>query len=187
MTEKEELHIVPGTEINYRIIRSRRRSLAIQVERNGELIARAPLRLPVNAIEDFMRTKSGWIEKKLLETAEGNRRAAKHSEPEELIRKGKEMLPGKVRYYSELMGLKPTGIKITSAKKRFGSCSYKNSLCFSLWLMDYPEEAIDYVIVHELAHIRHKNHSAEFYRLIEKYLPDYKDREKILNNTYWEN
>lgn len=78
------------------------------------------------------------------------------------------------------MGVSPTGIKITSAKKRFGSCSGKNSLCFSFMLMQYPEEAVDYVVVHELAHIRHHNHSRDFYRFIEKYMPDYKEREKLL-------
>ena len=71
-------------------------------------------------------------------------------------------------------------MKITSARKRFGSCSGKNSLCFSYWLMLYPQEAVDYVIVHELAHIVHKNHSAAFYRLIGQYLPDYRERIKML-------
>ena len=78
------------------------------------------------------------------------------------------------------MGLEPTGVKITSAKKRFGSCSAKNSICYSWRLMLYSKEAIDYVVVHELAHIAHKNHGPQFYALIEKYLPDYKEREKLL-------
>ena len=78
------------------------------------------------------------------------------------------------------MGLKPKGVKITSAKKRFGSCSANDSICYSWRLMLYPKEAIDYVVVHELAHIVHKNHGQGFYSLIEKYLPDYKERENLL-------
>lgn len=78
------------------------------------------------------------------------------------------------------MGLVPAGIKITSARTRFGSCSGKNSVCFSWRLMLYPPEAIDYVIVHELAHIRHHDHSPAFYALIEQYLPDWKVRMKLL-------
>ena len=78
------------------------------------------------------------------------------------------------------MGLVPAGIKITSARTRFGSCSGKNSICFSWRLMLYPPEAIDYVIVHELAHIRHHDHSPAFYALIEQYLPDWKVRMKLL-------
>ena len=78
------------------------------------------------------------------------------------------------------MGLTPTSVKITSAKTRFGSCSSKNALCFSLYLCLYPSEAIDYVVVHELAHIKHKNHSREFYDFVASVMPDYKEREKIV-------
>jgi predicted metal-dependent hydrolase len=78
------------------------------------------------------------------------------------------------------MGLEPTGVGITGAEKRFGSCSAKNRLSFSWRLMRYPEAAVDYVVVHELAHIRHKNHGKEFYALIESYMPDYKERRKLL-------
>ena len=101
-------------------------------------------------------------------------------EVKSLIEKAKKILPDKVAYYSKLMNLYPTALKITSAKTRFGSCSGKDSICFSYLLMRYPDEAIDYVVVHELAHIKHKNHSKAFYALIEKYLPDYKEREKLL-------
>mgnify|MGYP000174709420 CR=1 FL=1 len=78
------------------------------------------------------------------------------------------------------MGLVPAGIKITSARTRFGSCSGKNSICFSWRLMLYPPEAIDYVIVHELAHIRHHDHSPAFYREVEAYLPDWRARRALL-------
>ena len=94
------------------------------------------------------------------------------------------MLPERVNYYSKIMGVEPTGIKITSAQKRFGSCSTKNSICFSYILMLYPQEAIDYVVVHELAHIRFHNHSKDFYGFIESVLPDYRNREKLLKGFF---
>ena len=72
------------------------------------------------------------------------------------------------------------GITITGARKRFGSCSGKNRLSFSWRLMDYPPAAIDYVVVHELAHIRHHNHSPAFYELVASVLPDYKKRQALL-------
>lgn len=70
----------------------------------------------------------------------------------------------------------PAGITITAARTRFGSCSGKNRLSFSLYLMAYPEAAIEYVVVHELAHIRHHDHSPAFYREVEAYLPDWRAR-----------
>ena len=100
----------------------------------------------------------------------------------EYIAAAKEYLPDRVAYYSGLMGVTPTGITVTGAKKRFGSCSGKNSLCFSWRLMRYPSEAIEAVVVHELAHIRHKNHSTAFYAEVERWLPDYKKRIQLLKH-----
>ena len=112
-------------------------------------------------------------------------RQAAHPEPTEeerkaLIRRAREILPPKVAHYAALMGVRPAGITITSARTRFGSCSGKNRLSFSWRLMDYPEEAIDYVVFHELAHIRHHDHSPAFYDLIASVMPDHKARRALL-------
>ena len=89
-------------------------------------------------------------------------------------------MPELTSRYAELMNVSYKSVKITSAQKRFGSCSGKNNICFSYILMQYPIEAVEYVVVHELAHTVHHNHSREFYSLIERYLPDYKQRERLL-------
>ena len=106
--------------------------------------------------------------------------------PEEIAalkRKAAEILPGKLAYWSDVTGLKPTGMKITTARKRYGSCSGKNSICFSCFLMRYPEEAIDLVVVHELCHIKEKNHGPRFYALLAQYLPDHKERNKLFRQS----
>ena len=90
------------------------------------------------------------------------------------------MLFRSVARYSAEMQLYPTGITITGARKRFGSCSGKNRICFSWRLMQYPEEAIDYVVVHELAHIRHKDHSRAFYDCVAQVMPDWRERRALL-------
>lgn len=94
--------------------------------------------------------------------------------------RAKTYLPDRIAHYSQIMGVLPTAVTITEAKKRFGSCSATNRICFAWRLMRYPEAAIDYVVVHELAHIRYKNHGADFYRLIASVLPDYQERIKLL-------
>ena len=81
-----------------------------------------------------------------------------------------------MQHYSKIIGVTPIDIKITSATTRWGSCSGKNSLCFPFRISLLPTELIDYIVVHELIHIRVKNHSKRFYREVEKYMPDYKDR-----------
>ena len=168
----------------YKLIRSSRRTLALEIGRDLTLTVRAPMKMPLSVIEEFIEKHDKWIEKK-LDVMKNREIKPDNLLPEEIAAlkmRAKEILPKKVAYFAEIMGLKPSGVKITSAKKRFGSCSGKNSLCFSYDLMLYPDEAIDYVVVHELAHIKHRNHSARFYSLIEKYLPDYKTREKILKS-----
>ena len=97
-----------------------------------------------------------------------------------MIRRAREILPEKVAHYAEIMQLQPTGITITGARTRFGSCSPKNRLCFSWRLMAYPEAAIDYVVVHELAHLVHRNHGPEFHALVEHILPDHRQRRALL-------
>lgn len=166
----------------FELIRSRRRTLGLEVTREGNVIVRAPLRTSAATIDRFVRDHVDWIEKA---KARQRARLEAHPEPDEarreaLLRRAREELPLKVIFYAQRMGVIPTGITITAARTRFGSCSPKNRLCFSWRLMDYPEEAIDYVVVHELAHIVHKNHGPQFWALVERYMPDYRARRNML-------
>lgn len=166
----------------YRLIRSSRKTLALEVSAEGEIIVRAPRRTPLITIETFVRDHEAWLERALTRQAE---RQTRHPAPspeqiEAYRAKAKNLIPERVAYFATVMGVTPTSIRITSARKRFGSCSPKNALCFSLFLMQYPDDAIDYVVVHELAHILHHNHSAHFWDTVEKYMPDYKRRRALL-------
>lgn len=90
------------------------------------------------------------------------------------------LLNSKVEYWADSMNLKPTKVSYRKTKRQWGSCSYKNSISLNTFLVMLPPKIIDYIIVHELAHITHKNHSKEFWALVEKYLPEYKDLRKEL-------
>ena len=167
--------------MNYIVKRSNRRTVGLEITPRCEIIIRAPKRMSDREIAEFVNKYRGWIDKKLPEAEKRAEKSKAISEKEEELRRAaREVIPPLVERYSKTMGLKPTSVKITSAKKRFGSCNSKNSLCFSWRLMAYPIEAVEYVVVHELAHIKHHNHSAKFYALIEKYMPDYKERQKML-------
>lgn len=167
--------------MEYELIRSDRRSVSLEIK-DMRVVVRAPRRMDVRLIDKFVSDHAGWIDDH-MERQE--RRRENHHEPEDgarrrYIQAAKEYLPQRVAFFSDLMGLYPAGITITGAKTRFGSCSSRGRLSFSWRLMQYPQDAIDYVVVHELAHLRHMNHGREFYSLIEKYLPDYKARRKLL-------
>lgn len=171
---------------DYTLIRSDRRSLGMEITPDLRIVVRAPRRCPQREIDRFVESHENWLQTH-LPIQERRRQAAlaRQVTPEQekaLRQKAAQILPQRVALYSRRMGLTPTGVRITGAQKRFGSCSSKHSLCFSWRLMQYPMEAVDYVVVHELAHIRHPDHSRDFYRLVEQYLPDYRQREALLRD-----
>ena len=167
--------------MNYIVKRSNRRTVGLEITGDCEIIVRAPNRMSEKEIAEFVNKYQGWIDKKLPEAEKRAEKSKAISEKEEELRRAaREIIPPLVERYSKLMELRPVLVKITSAEKRFGSCSGKNALCFSWRLMAYPAEAVEYVVVHELAHIKHHNHSPAFYALIEKYMPDYRRRQKLL-------
>ena len=157
---------------DYTLIRSRRKTLGLQVDQQGNIIVRAPMTTPQWRIRAFVAEQLSWIDR-ARQRQQKRLKNLPHIQEEDRERYAalaKQILPGKVAHYAAIMGVTPTGITVTGAKTRFGSCSCQNRLCFSWRLMAYPDEAIDYVVVHELAHIRHKNHSPAFYSFIEHYI-----------------
>ena len=168
---------------SYELIRSRRRTLALEITRDCRVLVRAPLRLSQAKIDTFVSSHEAWIQTHLEQQRQRAASTPPPPTPEEIAAlkaRARAILPEKVAYWSAKMGVRPTGLKITTARKRYGSCSGKNSLCFSCFLMNSPEAAIDLVVVHELCHIREKNHGPAFYALLARYLPDYKERKKLL-------
>lgn len=166
----------------FRVVRSRRRTLALEITRQGEVLVRAPLGASDAAISRFVESHQGWLEKHLA-----RRLAYLEAHPEPSPEQAaawralaSQRLPELVSHWSGIMGANPCGIRVTAARTRFGSCSSKGRLCFSLYLMAYPDEAVEYVVVHELAHLRHHDHSPAFYAEVEKYLPDWRQRQSLL-------
>ena len=167
---------------DYTVIRSRRRTLALEVTRQGTALVRAPYGASDAAIARFVEEHRDWLEKHM---AQRHAHLAAHPAPsperiEEWRRQAKALMPERVAFWARRMGVQPTAVTITAARTRFGSCSGKNRLSFSLYLMDYPEAAVEYVVVHELAHIRHHDHSPAFYAEVERYLPDWRERRALL-------
>ena len=168
--------------MNYTVIRSARRTMALEITREAQIVVRAPQRVSKAEIERFVDAHRDWIERHLAKRQIFLEAHPPLTDDEiaALRARAKAYLPERVDLWARRMGVQPAGVKNTAARTRFGSCSAKNSLCFSLYLMQHPVEAIDYVVVHELAHIRHKNHSPAFYAEVAKYMPDYRQRQAML-------
>ena len=170
---------------DYTVIRSGRKTVAITIASDGKVIVRAPYLVSDKKIKDFVESKAEWIAEKSELAKKKHEKTAELTPEDErkYINMASDILPDKVKHYADIMGLYPDGVRITSARKRLGSCSGKNSICFSWRLMLYDDDVIDYVVVHELAHIKHKNHGRDFYAFIERYLPDYRSAVKKIKEN----
>ena len=167
--------------MEYKLIRSKRKTIELSIGDDFIPLVKAPIKMSIEDIEKFVSKHEKWIEKHVLKKREHDKKfVLTDDEISALKAKALPYMTERTEYFAKIMGVEPTGIKITSAEKRFGSCSAKNSICYSWRLMQYPQEAIDYVVVHELSHIVYKNHGVNFYKFIKKILPDYKKRENML-------
>lgn len=95
----------------------------------------------------------------------------------------KTIIPERVAHFAQIMRVSPKNIRVSSAKKCWGSCNAKGGLNFAWRLMMAPGSALDYVVVHELAHLKQMNHSPRFWAIVAKTLPDHKARQKQLKKT----
>lgn len=170
--------------LEYELIRSRRKTLVLYVRPDGRIEVRAPLSTSAAYIERFVKQKQEWILNTRSRLAE--RQAAKKtirltaSEEAQYKKHAKALFQQKCRYFSEQMELRPASVKVNSAKTRWGSCNRKGNINFTYRLLFAPEELIDYVVVHELAHLKEMNHSADFWAVVEQAMPDYRVRRKKL-------
>ena len=157
--------------------------MSVEVKPDGKIVVRVPNLTPQPVIDRFVSSHEEWIEKTLKKLElKASRMPGPISvaEAEEMRIAAKRVLPERVRYYAGIMGLEVPPITITSARTRYGSCNSKNRISFSRFLMANDSDAIDYVVVHELSHIRHKDHSKAFWAEVASVLPDYKKRRKKL-------
>lgn len=160
-----------------RLIRARRKTLSIRITQEGNLEIRAPLGMSKGEIEAFLKGKAQWIEthraKVLAEYAQGQEAPLGEEEILTLAEQMRQRLPEKLNRYAASMGVTFGRVTIRCQQTRWGSCSSRGNLNFNCLLMLAPEEVLDYVVVHELAHRKQMNHSALFWQEVERECPDY--------------
>ena len=207
-----------------KLIRSRRRTIALIVERDGSLTVRAPMRASHAVIDAFVQEQTAWILRKRevvkriaevpakqyvdgetflflgspydLKLVKPQRPSLKFENGFHLSKtvqkKGQqvftrwykeralEIISVRVDEYAKQYDFSPKQVKVTSAKTRWGSCSPSGTLSFTWRLVLAPLDVVDYVVVHELAHLRVRNHSQKFWKVVESILPEYKSQWKWL-------
>lgn len=173
-----------------RVIRSRRKTISIQIDENLQITVRAPMRMSDTAVRNFIQERSGWIEKHLRKMRD--RQEELRAKPEEILtmeelralaQEAVNYIPDRVSFYAPKIGVNYGRITIRNQKSRWGSCSSRGNLNFNCLLMLTPPEIIDYVVVHELCHRLEMNHSRYFWEEVERVMPDYKSRRKWLKDN----
>ena len=166
-------------ERKIQIIRSRRRTMALEIREDLTVVVRAPVGLPEEVIRRFLREKEEWITAHLARMEARQQNSAPgftRQEVETLIDRALADIPARVAQFAPLLGVDYGRIAIRNQVSRWGSCSSKGNLNFNCLLMLCPPEVVDYVVVHELCHRRHMDHSVAFWGEVERVLPDYKAR-----------
>ena len=208
-----------------KIIRSKRKTLSLTINENAELIVRAPKRLSIEKIQDFINEKENWInrKKRLIENQikdvtsnhnkllylgnlfpinleqnsskelffTGEEFIANSIEPDSLSlsikkwykNKFKEIALPRVAYFANKHNLMVNQVRIKNQKTMWGSCSSKNNINLNYLLLMAPMGVIDYVIVHELVHTIHRNHSTDFWDSVESIMPEFQEHKRWLKKN----
>ena len=220
-------------KIEFAVIKSKRKSLSIAIQPDGNLLVKAPFFMPDDEVVKWVKTKTGWIVRqhaKILEQQQQNppkqfvtgekflylgqeyllevrvsegragmvgivddkmilfTRTADSAAVQKILndwydKQAKAVISKRVRYYASQMGETYGKITIKNQKKRWGSCSSARNLNFNRRLIMAPQGVLDYVVVHELCHLRQMNHSNAFWQEVELVLPDYKIHKKWLETN----
>ena len=170
------------------LIRSRRKTLSVQVQADGTVLVRAPLLMPRSEIERFLEKHADWIARQLRIREAAAAEAAQiprldERQLKELTVQARKDLTARAAFFAARMGVSYRRIAIRHQKSKWGSCSAKGNLNFNCLLMLTPEHVRNYVVVHELCHLRHMNHSVQFWEELERVLPDYREAKKWLKDN----
>lgn len=186
---KEELVKIAGLSVL--LVRSSRKTLAVQIRTDGTVIARAPLRMPKDRILCFLSEKASWIrmQQGRMQERENMRQQARihldAAQEKELRERAKSVLAQRTAYFARQVGVTYGRITVRDQKTRWGSCSQTGNLNFNFRLILAPLEVLDYVVVHELCHRRQMNHSTQFWQEVAQVLPDYRKRKAWLTENGW--
>lgn len=186
---KEETVKIAGLSVL--LVRSSRKTLAVQIRADGTVIARAPLRMPKDRILCFLSEKASWIrmQQGRMQERENMRQQARihldAAQEKELRERAKSVLAQRTAYFARQIGVTYGRITVRDQKTRWGSCRQTGNLNFNFRLILAPSEVLDYVVVHELCHRRQMNHSTQFWQEVAQVLPDYRKRKAWLTENGW--
>ena len=168
-------------DILYKVIRSDRKTIALQMMPDGALIVRCPQKMPDAQIRKFVGSKVAWIQKHLQDKQQLPKFTAQQLQA--MGEEAAQAVSARASYFAPVLGVTYKRITIRTQRTRWGSCSGEGNLNFNRLLSLMPPAVLDYVVVHELCHLKEMNHSTKFWALVESILPDYRQCKKWLKEN----
>lgn len=170
---------------DYEVIYSKRKTLAVSITSEGKVIVRAPVNFPPSEIQKFLMEKQNWIKQHIKRAEERNKNQKiirmTALQRETYISEARSVITELCRIYAEQMQVTYKKITIREQKTRWGSASSKGNLNFNWKLILMPRKVLEYVVVHELSHLKAMDHSPAFYRVVRQFMPDYEQPKKWLS------
>ena len=168
-----------------KVIKMKRKTMQIKIEKDLNVTVKVPYGTSEKVINEFIQNHKTWIENNIKKQKELNDSLISYTDEE--IKKMEDdaykVIPPLVDYYSKLMGVTYSKLCLKHLKSKWGSCSSKGVIDINIRLMATNKEVLEYVIVHELAHLKYMNHSSSFYKFVEKYKPNYKECKAYLKTN----
>ena len=171
--------------LNHEVIRSKRKTISLEIRPDAALIVRSPNHVPLGYIKKLINRKKNWIlaKQEQIKKRINRQQAMKGLFDKYTKKQAHKIISERVEFYSIRSGLKYEKIKITKARGRWGSCSGRGNLNFAHRLASAPIDIIDYVVVHELVHVEIRNHSKRFWKRVGELFPNYKQSKKWLREN----
>lgn len=188
MRQENIMNDTKNENIKLLIVKQHRKSISIKIRNSSLIEVHAPFGIEDKDIDAFVEKHGDWINAKLAEMKEAESAlnsidVASKAEFDEKIELAKKIIPEKCAYYADMIGVDYGRITLKAQKTLFGSCSAAGNLNFNIALMFAPEKVLDYVIIHELCHLKEMNHSVDFWHEVEKVMKDYKVERQWLNDN----
>jgi len=171
---------------HYVVKRSKRKSISLEVTSSYSVLVRAPKSMSDYRIRTFIENHEKWVLKRLSEKRKQEDELRRYSFSKDEIVEYKSVVEKRiierVGVRSKELVVKYNKVRISNAKKRWGSCSGKRTISINWRLVFAPQKTLDYVVVHELLHLKHMNHSKKYWKAVEKVIPKYKKHKKWLKD-----
>lgn len=166
-----------GEVIPYKLTKSKIKNMYIYIK-DGEVTVKAPIRIKDKYIYEFVNKKAEWIYSKIKQNQKDPQLPEKIEQED--IEKLELTVKNSIQKYSKLLKEKPNKVKIKDIKYAWGSCSSNRNISINKKLGNKNEKVIEYVVLHEMCHLKYMNHSKEFWNLVATYMPEYKEYKKML-------